>query len=168
MDDGYLSNLYAMAIWEAEFFLKPEVIESGQDYYRSFQETKQKNAYNTWPRVFHAYIKEMVPAAKASKRDAKHISSEEMSDASGKIYIKKGERRGPVFYEAHPNKDNRTRLEYSLKCAVVKARTGLFDEKIGSICKRCFYKERCRKLGTSISRKQQVLDLMNDLKVEPT
>lgn len=167
MDNGYQSNIYCYAVEHGTFFLKPDSMDSGRDYYKSFQETHQKNTFGVYPKMFFAQLKEIVPAKRKSKRKAAHYSTKGMADENGDIYIERGDRRGPIFYEARTSKANIKRLEHSVNAAVLYATSGIFPESFGAHCSKCSYQERCKSLGKDVDMKQNVLKTMEELGIEP-
>jgi len=174
MDFGYQTSMYTYAVKYGEFFLKPESMESGHAYYESYKNTQQKNKYNKTPKMFYCYLEESVPAGRKSIRECRHKSAEKMAveestegSVKGKIEIIKGNPRGPIMYESFPRKTNWTRLLHSLKTAIAFAKSGIFPESISANCERCMYKEQCLSAGELKGDVQQVLDLMEELGIEP-
>ena len=116
--------------------------------------------------MFYCYLEESTPAGRKSIRECRHKSAEKMSE-DGKIVTIKGNPRGPIMYESFPRKTNWTRLIYSLKTAIAFAKSGIFPESISANCERCMYKEQCLSAGELKGDVQQVLDLMEELGIEP-
>jgi len=167
MDFGYQTSLYTYAVKHGEFFLKPDSMESGNAYYESYKNTKQKNKYNKTPKMFYCYLEDSVPVGRKSTRKSKHKSTDKMANENGEITITKGQKHGPIMYESFPRETNWSRLSYSLKTAIAFSRSGIFPESISSNCERCNQKERCLSSGELKGNIQQVLDLMDELGIEP-
>lgn len=167
MDNGYQSNIYCHAVENGTFFLKPDSMDSGRSYYDSFQATHEKNSFGVYPQFFFAQLKEIVPAKRKSKRKAAHHSAMKLANDKGDIEYNKGDRKGPIFYEARTDKNNIKRLEHSVAVAILYAKSGLFPESFGAHCSKCSYQERCKSLGKDVDMKQGVLEMMQELGIEP-
>lgn len=167
MDNGYQSNIYALAVEKAEFFLKPEKMESGHDYYKSWKNTKQRNQYNIYPSFYFVHLPELIPASRKSKRKSRHYSTQAMSDPDDMIRVEKGGKRGPVFYEARPSHKNITRLSYTLACAVAFAKIGTFPEVLSSRCETCTYQDDCREMGIENLDTDKAVAALEELGIEP-
>lgn len=166
LDNGYESRIYCHAVKAGEFFLRPDNVKDGRDYSKAFKKTMQRNTYGEFPTFTHAYLKELIPAERASKKTPKHYSTKKMQLEDGKLVIKKGERRGPIFYQAQVN-PRLERLEYTIACAVAMAQSNLFPESFGPNCEDCAYQNACESVGVGVDSRQQVMSLMEDLGIEP-
>jgi len=162
MDNSYQSRIYAYALEHGEFFLKPEILDSGRDYHDAWKKTHIKNSYSIRPEVIYCYLRDLLPAKRDSVRKSDHYSTK---TKEGKVHIAKGEPRGPVWYSTKVPKDMR-RLEYSAKVAVALSKMGMWPEYFGNHCKTCLHAARCENMGVMYTEKQTVMNLINDLGIE--
>jgi CRISPR/Cas system-associated exonuclease Cas4 (RecB family) len=167
MDNGYQANIYCHAVEHGTFFLKPDDMDSGRSYHTAFEKTMQKNTFGVYPQFYFAQLKELIPAKRKSKRKVAHYSAEKMGDEDGNIVYEKGDRKGPVFYEARTDPRNIKRLEHSVNAAILYAKSGIFPESFGAHCAKCSYNERCKSLGKDVDMKQGVISMMEELGIEP-
>lgn len=158
IDNSYQSRIYAHAVERGEFFLKPEVVDSGRDYYNSWKSTHIKNSFGVRPQVVYCYLRDLIPAKRDSVRKSDH-------NKSGQIVVKKGERRGPVWYAANVP-TNMKRLEYSAKVAVALSQAGIWPEYFGAHCRTCIYASKCENMGVMVEEKQQILNLIEEMGIE--
>ena len=122
-------------------------------------------------RFVYVYLKDLLPAKRASVREPKYHSDEKLIDPTDKqVHIKTGDCRGPVFYDAHVDlTKDKSRIEYSIKCALMMAASGIFPECFSADCEKCPQLDHCRSLGDKELRDthQQVLDLVEQCGIEP-
>ena len=170
---GYQSLIYAAAVRYGYFFDRPERVDTGFDYYQAFMSAKKAKSLieiGLWPKLLFGYYRDYCIAKKKSKREAKHIATKNWKShpvgTDGKITIEKGDQRGPVWYPAEVSIDNLPRLEHSLKSAVAKAKSGLFDETFGPGCEKCYHMEKCMSLGKLFERKRLLHKLVEEMEIE--
>lgn len=166
MDNGYEPRIYIHAVRKGTFFVKPEKLESGMDYGKSYKKTMQKNEFGNTPEFIYGYLQDFYPAKRKSKKKPAHHSSQAMANEEGFICLEKGDKRGPGFYQTKVA-ENLTRLEYSLSCAVFMARAGMFPEVFGPQCKNCPYFERCESTASTVTDRQEAMRLMDNLGIQP-
>jgi len=167
MDNGYQTRICCHAVKEGEFFLRPDSMRSGHEYYKSYQKTLEKNKFGIVPKMIYGHLRDLLPASKKSTRKQRHYSTLSWANDNGEIKLEKGDQHGPVFYETKAETQIE-RLAYSLDCAVMMAKSGIFPEAFGDHCEKCVFLNRCETLGTNVQAKQQVFDIMEDLGIEPT
>lgn len=168
MDHGFQTSLYCYALEHGEFYLKPEHLGREANYYAAYQQTKQKNKFGKAPQKFiYAYLKEFIPAKRASKRKSRHESTKDMADEEGNLVFKAGDLTGPVFYHATPGKKDTDRLLYTLKVARLYSQNMVFPENISGKCETCVYQDKCLELGSfDYGRQEDMLDMIEELGIE--
>jgi hypothetical protein len=174
MDHNYQSLIYTLAMHQGEFFHKPEKEYTGDEYYKSYNKWEgSRSKYDKIEklRFVYVYLKDLLPAKRASVREPKYHSDEKLIDPTDKqVHIKTGDCRGPVFYDAHVDlTKDKSRIEYSIKCALMMAASGIFPECFSADCEKCPQLDHCRSLGDKELRDthQQVLDLVEQCGIEP-
>jgi len=162
MDHGYQTQIYRLAVEKGTFFLRPEDTESGKDYYKSYKKTGQKNQFKKKAKVIFAHLNEVVPARRDTERKCRHYSAEKMAE-DGKVKIKKGFPKGPIYYETRPTDEDYKRLVYAVRTAVAMGESGLFPEAMGQHCERCHLESRCVSFAMNNDMKQEVMGVMQEL-----
>ena len=174
MSHTYQSLIYAAAVRYGYFFDRPDSVDTGHDYFRAFvaaRKAKSLIEIGIWPRLLYGYYRDYCIAKKKSVRMAKHIATKNWKShpvgRDGKITIKKGDQRGPVWYPADVSIEDLPRLEHSLKVAVAKCKAGIFDETFSELCERCYYREKCMSLGKMFERKRLLHKLVEEMGIDP-
>lgn len=174
LDHGFQSLIYAAAVRYGYFFDRPDVVDTGYDYYRAFIAAKKAKSLleiGLWPKLIYGYYRDYCKAKRRSKREAKHIATKNWKShpvgEDGKITIEKGDQRGPVWYPASISTGDIQRLEHSMKSAVAKSKSGLFDEAFGPNCEKCFHMKKCMSLGSLFERKRLLYKLAEEMNIEP-
>lgn len=168
MDHGYQSLIYCMAAKEGEFFNKPSDMTRNEAYFESWEKDNiGRRSHNKNATMIYAYLRDLLPAKKASTREARHVSTKKIS-IDGNLTIKAGENHGPCFYNTCVDVEtNRKRLLYSIRTATFMAEAQIFAENFGSHCESCVHLEKCRSLGVENNTKSAE-QLMMELGIEPT
>jgi hypothetical protein len=173
MKHGFQSLIYSAAVRYGCFFDRPDKIDTGHDYYRAFVAAKKAGGLieiGLWPRLLFGYYRDYCLAKKKSVRMAKHVATKNWKShpvsKDGKITIKKGDQRGPVWYPSEVSIEDLPRLEHSIKCAVAKVKAGMFDETFSENCEKCYFVEKCMSLGRLFERKRLLYKLMDEMEIE--